>query len=370
MREADGHMRILFWYILRYHLKILMLCLFGLMTIYLVVDFFERLRKFIGHDAELTDMFLYFFLKIPFILFHLSPLASLMAAILTVGLLSKTHEILAMRSAGLSILHVTSPFLAVTATGTVILFILGSVVMPLTYAKAEYIKTVQIQHQAEPLAFVSDNVLLRLRDNAILHIGYVLLNGTKLSEVEIYKLDAQGQLKELTVASEATFTDGQWFLRNVTHRVFQPNGVAKLTRQVTRPLALDLTPEDLKRWNTLEAKHMTLNQLENRIEHLRLAGNDPSRFLTEYWRRVAYACVPVVMTLLGLSVGLLRTGGRGNYVAKGIGEALGIGFLFWVVYSFSISLGKTGALWPVVAAWLPCLLLLLVTFHVFLKVRF
>ena len=363
-------MRILFWYILWAHLQILTLCLVGLTTIYLVVDFFERLRKFLGHDAELTDMLQYFFLKVPFILFHLSPLASLMATILTVGLLNNTNEILAMRSTGMSILHLTLPFLVVSVIGTIILFTFGSIVMPVAYAKAEHIKTVKIQHQPEPLDFVSDNVLLRLWDNAILHVRYVLLNGTKLSQVKIYQLDTQERLKELTLAPEATFTDGQWSLHNVIHKTFQPNGVIKLTRKATWPLVLDLTPDDLKRWNVLEAKHLTLNQLENRIEHLRLAGNDPSRFLTEYWRRVAYACVQVVMTLLGLSVGLLGTGGRGNHMAKGIGQTLGIGFVFWVVYSFSISLGNTGALWPVVAAWSPCLMLLLVTFHVFLKVRF
>ena len=103
-------MGILFWYIVRHYLGILTLCLTGLTTIYLVIDFFEKLRKFLRHDAELTSMLLYFVCKIPDISFQLVPFAVLMASLLAIGLLNKSQEITAMRSCGVSIVHVTMPF--------------------------------------------------------------------------------------------------------------------------------------------------------------------------------------------------------------------------------------------------------------------
>ena len=46
-------MGILFWYILRHYLTIFVMCITGLTSIYLIIDFFEQLRKFIRYDAEL-----------------------------------------------------------------------------------------------------------------------------------------------------------------------------------------------------------------------------------------------------------------------------------------------------------------------------
>ena len=103
-------MGILFWYIVRHYLSILLLCLTGLVTIYLVIDFFEKLRRFLKHDAELTSMLMYFVLKIPDIAFQLVPFAVLMASLLAIGLLNKNHEITAMRSCGVSLFGRRGPY--------------------------------------------------------------------------------------------------------------------------------------------------------------------------------------------------------------------------------------------------------------------
>jgi len=44
-------MSILFRYILREFTKMFLMCFLGLMTVYLVVDFFEKLRRFLRYDA-------------------------------------------------------------------------------------------------------------------------------------------------------------------------------------------------------------------------------------------------------------------------------------------------------------------------------
>ena len=90
-------MGILFWYIARHYLKILTLCLVGLITIYMVVDFFEQVRRFLGYDAELSSLFMYFFFRIPEVTYTVAPLAMLMASLLSIGLLNKNQEINAMR---------------------------------------------------------------------------------------------------------------------------------------------------------------------------------------------------------------------------------------------------------------------------------
>jgi len=45
-------MPILFRYLLREHAKTFMMCFSGLMTIYLVIDFFEKVRCFLRYSHE------------------------------------------------------------------------------------------------------------------------------------------------------------------------------------------------------------------------------------------------------------------------------------------------------------------------------
>src|SRR3954464_13594118 len=99
-------MSILFRYLLREYGKIFTMCFSGLMTIYLVIDFFEKVRRFLRYDADWIDFLTYFFLKVPAISFQIAPLAILMATLLTFGLLSRGNEITAMLRGAVSLLGV------------------------------------------------------------------------------------------------------------------------------------------------------------------------------------------------------------------------------------------------------------------------
>src|SRR5881396_3366112 len=104
-------MTLLFQYLLRQHLRVLGLCFGGLACVYLVLDFVEKIRKFVGHGPALRHVLWYFVLKLPSILFQIAPLAVLMASVLTVAILARHNEITAMRSHGVSLYRVTLPFL-------------------------------------------------------------------------------------------------------------------------------------------------------------------------------------------------------------------------------------------------------------------
>ena len=68
-------MTILFRYMLREYVKIFGMCFSGLMTIYLVIDFFEKVRRFLRYDARVLDVLTYFVLKMPAISYQIAPLA-------------------------------------------------------------------------------------------------------------------------------------------------------------------------------------------------------------------------------------------------------------------------------------------------------
>jgi lipopolysaccharide export system permease protein len=77
-------MPILFRYLLKEYAKNLLMCFAGLMTVYLVIDFFEKVRRFLSYGRPMGDVLSYFALKVlPFV--QIIPLAVLMATLLTLA---------------------------------------------------------------------------------------------------------------------------------------------------------------------------------------------------------------------------------------------------------------------------------------------
>ena len=363
-------MGILFWYILRHYLKFLVMCITGLTSIYLIIDFFEKLRRFLRHDAELTSMLMYFFFKIPDISFKLAPFAALMASLLAISILNKNHEITAMRSCGFSLLHITAPFMSVAVLVTIVLFGFTAIVIPLGNAKAEQIKTVEIQKKPRPLTFTAENLWLRIKNNAIMNVKQVSPDGTQLKSIRLYRLNPRFQLQQVLSAESVDYSGHGWTLKNVVERTMTDNGPVQVSQHTRVPLELSLTPEDLQTWISLEPEHMTLAQLWGHIKHLENEGHNINGFLTDYWGRIASCFVTLIMTILGVSLGLRGLGSRTSSVAKGIGQALGISFLFWTTHSVGIALGRSGALLPIIAGWIACFMFLSVSLNFLLKVRY
>ena len=362
-------MGILFWYILRQYTKVFLLCMSTVLTVYLVVDFFEKVRKFLKHNPELPTMLAYFFYKIPEISFKLTPLAILMATILTLGVLIKNHEITAMRSCGLSSYQIAGPFIALGVVVTLILFSFAAVFIPLSNVRAEFIKVVLIEKKPKALTLTLNGLWLRIGQSDLLKIDSVEPNGQTLHRITLYRMRPEFQLDEIIEAKEAHFNQKEWLLSEAVHRKLDPNGPVTTNQYESLSLHLPLTPVDFQTWLSRTPENMTLRQLGSYIKRLQRDGHVTDKFLTNYWGRIAFSTVSLIMTILGLALSLLGAGNRNVAVSRGIGQALVIGFLFWAIHSVGIILGRNGAIMPVVGGWIASVTFLAVGCNLFLKVR-
>ena len=362
-------MTILFRYILREHAKLFTMCFAGLMTVYLVIDFFEKVRKFIRYDAEAVTVLGYFLLRTPGISFQIAPLAILMATLLTLGVLSKSLEITAMRSCGISLYRISAPFLCFSLAVALVLFSLSAVIIPLSTAQAEYVKTARIEKKSSPATFKADRDWIQVDNHTLMNAQFVDPGGAILRGISVYQLGAAFTLTDLTEAREARYTPQGWVLHHGVHRSFLPNGGLLVEGFENRPIGLAHSPEDFSSWLSAESDEMTLMEIRSYVDRLRKDGYNFVRFLTDYHGRVAFPFVSLVLTVVGIALGLKGSGVRGRGMAIGIGQALMIGFLYWTTHSVAIALGRSGVLVPVMAGWFANLLFCSFGFYLFLKVR-
>lgn len=362
-------MTILFRYMLREQVKVFGMCLSGLMTVYLVVDFFEKVRRFIRYDVELITLAEYFALRMPAIFFQIAPLAVLMATLLTLGVFSRNREITAMRSCGISLMRITAPLFLFSLAVACVLFLFSAVIIPYATAQADYVKTVRIEKKPGGPAVKTDRAWIQIGDRTLMNFDLVDPDGSTLRGISLYQLGEDFRLLRMTEAAGAHYTAQGWVMRDGTHRTLLSNGVVQVDAFEQAPVPLSQTPEDFSTWLSTETEEMTLADLRTYINRLQKDGYNVARFLTDYYGRIAFPFVSIVMATIGISLSLRQSGVRGRGMAIGIGLALAVGFLYWTAHSVAIALGHSGALAPLMAGWLANLLFFSFGSALFLQVR-
>ena len=95
-----------------------------------------------------------------------------------------------------------------------------------------------------------------------------------------------------------------------------------------------------------------------------------TRLLTDYYGRLAFPFVTIIMVMVGIALSLRRSGVRGGSMAMGIGQAFIVGFCYWTTHSIAIALGRGGVLMPMLAGWMANLLFASFGLYLLLKVRY
>jgi len=363
-------MTILFRYLLREYGKIFTMCFSGLMTIYLVIDFFEKVRRFLRYDADWLDVLIYFLLKAPAISYQVAPLAMLMATLLTFGLLSRSHEITAMRSCGISLRWIISPFIVFAAGITLVLLLFSSAVIPLAAGKSEEIRTTRIEKKSPASAVTLKQPWTRVGADSLMQVTSVSVGGELLGGVRLFQFDRNFQLADMTEADEARYADSTWTLYQGRRRQFSPDGTVATTVFDHQAIVMTLIPDDFTTWLAGDSELMTFHDIRAYSRRRQQQGSQAARLQTDYYSRIAFPFVTVIMVLVGIALSLRRSGTRGGGMAIGIGQALAVGFCYWATHSIAIALGRGGALTPMIAGWMANVLFLSFGLYLIFKVRY
>lgn len=362
-------MTILFRYILGEYAKIFGMCFSGLVTIYLVIDFFEKVRRFLRYESGIVPILTYFALKIPSISFQVAPFAILVATLLTIGLFARSNEITAMRSCGISLLWMTSPFLLFASGVSAILFLFSSTVIPLASEKAEEVRTVLIEQRPAPVTVKAVQPWARISADGLMEVNEIDMAGKTLRGVRIFHFRPPFKLDRMTEAAEARYTPQGWILLRGNHRRFQSDDTVELIPFEAQAISIPLIPDDFSSSLVGNSEAMTFQEIRHYLARFRHEGFSFARLQTDYYGRVAFPLVTVVMVIIGIALSLRRSGVRGGSMAMGIGQAFIIGFCYWTTHSVAIALGRGGALAPMLAGWMANALFFSFGLYLLLKVR-
>lgn len=334
-------------------------------TTYLIVEFFERINAFLHNKAALPMMAAYFLYKIPLILFQIAPASILLASLITLGLMSRHNEIMAMKSGGISLWRITFPILGMAVLLYFILLGMSEFIIPLSNQNTRAIRE-QIVQRKKPVADFKQNQVWIHSHRAIYNIGIYDPEKETLEGVTIFQFDADFRLIQRLDARSARWKEGRWVFSQASLTHFAPEGFPIRKNYPELTLTLPETPNDF-RVAEKNPDEMNYRELVDYVRKIDRDGYDSGKYRCAMHAKISFPFISVIMAFLGIPLALRKEKGAG--VALGVGLSILISFVYWVAYSFSLSLGKAEVLPPFLSAWLGNFLFALVGLYFFLSVR-
>jgi lipopolysaccharide export system permease protein len=349
--QRQGGMRILSRYIGREFLKLLALWTSSFFLIFFVVELFERINTIIVNKAPFYMILEYFLYKIPPFVAQTLPFATLLAALITLGILARNNEVVAMKAHGVSTYRIMLPLFVLAGAITALIFICNETIVPYAARKASYIWSVKVKKEEERAFFQLNKIWYR-GENAIYNIRLLEPKNNILQGVTIYYFDEAFNLRQRLDAREAHWTGDGWTFYQVAIRDFLPSGEVKTEMYAEKDIPIPERPEDFKK-GMQDPNEMTYGELKEYVERLRSDGYDPTRYVVELHKKVSFPFLTLIMVLMGSPLALAASHGRGGGIAQGVGISLVIGFIYWVVFAISVAMGYSGTFPPFIAAWAP-----------------
>ncbi len=356
-------MSILFKYIIKEILKYFAAIAMVVIVVYVAVDFLEKMDNVLESGLPLSEVLIFFVLKIPLVLVQITPAAVLIATLVVFGLMKRNNEITALKSSGLGIGALLKPA-AVSGCGfCLLLFILAEIAVPVTMSRANLIWLKKVRHKASTAVKRND---IWIKDNrVIMHLDHYNPDNKTAYGLTVNFFNPSFRLVRRVDARQAVYADPTWILNDVLDHYFdQTGGIKQAKAPAHLDLQLDIVPEDLGR-AVKSSEEMGYFELRRHIRKIAKEGYSTTRYRVDLHTKLAFPFVCLLMSLLGTGLGAAgRTmGGMAATIAYGIG----ISFAYWMLLAFSVSLGYGGVLPPIAAAWTANIVFLFVAGAILVK---
>jgi lipopolysaccharide export system permease protein len=358
-------MTILDRYCAKEFLRFLAIIVISFVSLYLIIDFFEKIRMFLSNQANIYQMVSFFFCSMPMIIWQILPASVLMAALIAFGSLSRHSEIIAMKACGVSLYRTAAPIIVIAVLICGLSFIISEFVTPYTNQKANHIKLVEIQKHVMAGAFRENQIWYRGKEG-IYNFKVFDRRTSSLQGITIYYVDNKLHLVKRVDAERGEWRSGKWIFYNVIATSFTPETFPELQAIPYQVMSLPEHPDNFLGIQK-DAENMGYLELRRYIRDIQSEGYDATSYRVDLYGKLAFPLVNIIMAIIGLA-SALRGESRGSQ-AQGLAAGIIIGFSYWIVFAFTISLGRAGVLPPLLAAWSANILFGLTAGLLFLRVR-
>ncbi len=262
-------------------------------------------------------------LHLPEIIVLTIPIGVLLGTLLVFNRLSGDSEIIALRTSGVSFYRIMVAPLLFGLFTSVLSFGINEAIVPVASRTAKKLEFLALYKSQLPEGQANFTYMERDKNlalNRIFYVGYY--NGQRLHDVIVLDF-TRDQLAQIVCAATGMFNHGEWTLEHGrSYCINSKSDVAQI-----------LQFEKLKIPGAKKESNAVSNDL-----------------LVRLYQKVSQPLACLIVALAGAPLGLLGRRSRSNL---GLIYSAVVVFLYYVLQSGSGALGEAGRINPIMAAWLP-----------------
>ncbi|MCG9632053.1 LPS export ABC transporter permease LptG [Vibrio fortis] len=292
-----------------------------------IIKYVEQLRKVGRGTYDLLQALYFVLLSIPRDIEMFFPMAALLGALIGLGMLAASSELVVMQAAGFSKLDIGLSVLKTAVPLMIIVTLLGQWGAPQAQKMARDLRAISISGGS----IVSTRSGVWARDaNDFIFIAKV--DDERLYGMNMWRFDQDKQLQS-TIFAEQVDYDGNntWTMSDVQITSFEDD--VQITKESLPSYSwqTSLAPDKLA-IVTVKPEELSLSGLYDYVSYLQASEQDASRYELAFWRKVTQPLSIAVMMLMALSFifGPLRSVTMGARILSGVIA----GFTFYISSEF------------------------------------
>ena len=323
----------------------------SLILFFIVLHYVEYSDDFFDAGVTLRQTFLVYYPSyVPEIIRLTSPLALFLSCIYTTAQLAQELQLVALQASGVSLYRLMRPYVVVGIAVTVFMFGFNGWVVPrtnetvLTYdskylgAASQTVDVSEIHRQNSPGTVVS--------------VGYYDRSDSTGHRISLQRFAGPSGLASRIDARRMTWVDslGVWRLKDARQRAFDGGTLLADEDLGTVDTLLNVYPRDFAR-TSRDAEAMTIPVAADYVDALRRSGaSQIGRPLVAYYTKFAYPFANLILVLISVPLASRRRrGGQAVQFTVGLLTA----FVYLAAQKLTEPFGYSGALAPLLTAWLP-----------------
>ena len=329
-----------------------LLVLLGLDAFFAVIGEFGEIGR---GRYDVTHALGYVALTMPRRAYDLFPVATVVGAMLGVGGMAASSELIAYRAAGMSRLRIAAGVVLTTALLLVPVLLLGEAVAPTTERMAQALRVGALTND---MAVAGDESIWVRDGQRFINARRPLASSVqqsaivRLADIDIFQFE-NGALSELSHAELARHEGDTWVLEGIRRSILGAEQVRVETAEQETWSSL-INPRVLAT-AVARPRHLSMAELGPYIDYLQRNDLNAASYRAAFWLRAAYPLTALVVVLAGMVFvfGSLRGGSLGQRLF--LGMLLGVGF--YLANRIAVNLGEVYGLDPVLMAFAPSLVL-------------
>lgn len=316
-------------------------------SLYVIIDMFDRVGEVLPFSPAWTSLVSYFLFKLPKIVFDIFPAASLLAALVSVSLLSRNREIVAMRACGMSDRRIARPIVAAAFLLSLGALAWSEMVVPVAASRSRWLWDVELKQKVYRGVFDAASLWFQ-GERGFVHIRLYDAGDRVISGLTLYESNDSFELQRIFEVESMTWQEDRWISSAGLVKDLAGRDEVRVRPLARGEFEMAEDPENLAA-RKRKPEEFSFRQLRALIAQLEARGLGADEYLVDLHHKLAWPFSGLVVALLGVPLALRA----GPAAGLAVGTALGmvVGFAYWIVTGLALSAGRTGGISPVVAAW-------------------